>query len=110
MLRGLHEVFCLMDNVLVYGQDQEEHDERLEAVLQRIQSAGVTLNPEKCKFSKDQLKFLGHIIDKDGVGADPARSTSVQCITDASACWNDQPTSKVCPKLCSCYSSTNRVT
>ena len=46
MLRGLHGVLCLMDDVLVYGKDQEEHDKRLEAVLQRIQSAGVTLNPE----------------------------------------------------------------
>ena len=44
MLRGLQGVLCLMHDVLVYGQDQEEHDKRLEAVLQRIQSAGVTLN------------------------------------------------------------------
>ena len=62
MLRGLHGVLCPMEDVLVYGKDQEEHDKRLEAVL--IQSAGVTLNPEKCKFSNDHLKFLGHIIDK----------------------------------------------
>ena len=47
MLCGLQGVLCLMDNVLIYGQDQEEDDRRLEAVLQRIQSAGVTLNPEK---------------------------------------------------------------
>ena len=79
MLRELQEVLCLMDDVLVYGQDQEEHNKRLEAVLQRIQYAGVTLNPDKCKFSKDQLKFLGHIIDKDGVRADPAK---VQVVLD----------------------------
>ena len=65
-----------MDDVLVYWKDQEEYDKRLEAVLQRIQSTGVTLNPE---FSKDHLKFLGHIIDKDGVRADPAK---VQAIID----------------------------
>ena len=63
-----------MDDVLVYGKDQEEYDKRLEAVLQRIQSTGVTLNPE---FSKDQLKFLGHIIDKDGVRADPAKVKAI---------------------------------
>ena len=68
-----------MDDVLVYGKDQEKHDKRFEAVLQRIKSAGVTLNPEKYEFSKDQLRFLGHIIDKDGVRADPAK---VQAILD----------------------------
>ena len=77
MLCGLQGVLCLTDNVLIYGQDQEEHDRRLEAVLQRIQSAGVTLNSEKCEFSKDQLKFLGHIIDKDGVRGDPAKIQAV---------------------------------
>ena len=72
MLKGLQGVLCLMDDVLVYGRDQEDHD-KLEAVLQRIQSAGVTLDLDKCEFSKDQLKFLGHIINKDGVRADPAK-------------------------------------
>ena len=61
MLVGLQGVHCLLGGVLVYGQDQEEHDKRLEAVLQQMQSAGVTLNPEKREFSKDQLKFFGHI-------------------------------------------------
>ena len=79
MLEGLQGVLCLMDDVLVYGRDQEDHDKKLEAVLQRIQSAGVTFNPDKCEFSKDQLKFLGHIINKDGVRADPAK---IQAILD----------------------------
>ena len=46
-----------MNDVLVYGQDQAEHDKRLEAILQQIQFAGVTLNAYKLEFSKDQLKF-----------------------------------------------------
>ena len=76
MLAGLQGVRYLMDDILVYGQDQEEYDKRLKAVLQL---AGVTLNPNICKFSKDQLKFLGNIIDKDRVRADP---TKVQSIVD----------------------------
>ena len=60
MLEGLQGVLCLMDDILVCGQDQEEHDKRLEGMLKRTESAGITLNPNKCEFSKDQLKFLGH--------------------------------------------------
>ena len=32
-----------MDDVLIFGKDQAEHDERLEKVLKRIEFAGVTL-------------------------------------------------------------------
>ena len=70
---GLKGVLYWMDDVLVFGCDQKEHDDRLKAVLQCLESAGVTHNPNKCKFSKDSLKFLGHIIDKEGILADPEK-------------------------------------
>ena len=46
-----------MDDVLVFGRDQEEHKQRLEAALHRMQSAGVTLNLSKCEFSRLKLSF-----------------------------------------------------
>ena len=77
ILHGLDGVLCLMDNVLVFGHTREEHDTRLMAALERTEAAGVTLNTQKCKFAKDGLRFLGHIISKDGVRADPAKTTAV---------------------------------
>ena len=38
--------------------------------LQRLQDAGMTLNVDKCQFSKTSLKFLGHVIDNTGIRAD----------------------------------------
>ena len=38
-------------------------------VLKQIEEAGVTLNCEKCSFGQPRIKFLGHIIDKDGISA-----------------------------------------
>ena len=61
-----------MDDVLVFGRDQEEHD--LHAVLSRIEA---TLNTRKCEFSKTSLKFLGHIIDQEGIRADPDKTVTV---------------------------------
>ena len=58
ILRGLDGVLCLMDDVLVYGRNETEHDQRLMAALTKIQTARVTLNPKKCEFQKKQLKFL----------------------------------------------------
>ena len=77
LLEGLEGVVCLIDDVLVVGTNQEQHDERLMRVLERIESVGVTLNPEKCEFSKSSVRFLGHCIDKDGVRADPEKTAAI---------------------------------
>ena len=73
ILQGQEGVLCHMDDVLIFGQNQQEHDSRLHSVLQCIQAAGLTLNPNKYEFSKKSLTFLGHIIDAHGVSADPTR-------------------------------------
>ena len=52
LLDGLDGVVCLMDDVLIHGKAQDEHDDRLMKVLQRLETAGVTLNREKCEFSR----------------------------------------------------------
>ena len=49
-------------------------------ILRRIQSAGVTLNKYKCKFSMSQVSFLGHIIDETGIRADPEKTAVIQNI------------------------------
>lgn len=70
----LEGVVCQMDDVLVHGRNQSEHDERLQKVLSRLEKAGITLNRKKCEFSVSETKFLGHIVDSRGVRADPEKT------------------------------------
>ena len=42
-----------------------------------MQSAGVTLNKEKCTFRVRRISFLGHILDSTGVSADPEKVTAI---------------------------------
>ena len=77
ILAGLEGVLCQMDDVLIFGRDQAEHDRRLQAVLTRIEKARVTLNPQKCEFRKDKLTFLGHVIDANGITADPEKTKAI---------------------------------
>ena len=77
ILDGLNEVVCLIDDVLIFGSTQTEHDSRLMAVMERIKAANVTLNPKKCEFSKPQVKFLGHLIDANGIQADPEKTAAI---------------------------------
>ena len=71
ILTGLDGVLCHIDDVLVFGATPTEHETRLTAVLERLSSAGVTLNGEKCQFYQNSIRFLGHLIDKDGIHPDP---------------------------------------
>jgi len=60
-----------MDDILVYGQNQEEHDHRLIVVLEHLKQAKVTLNEEKCNFSTNSVRFLGQRVDSSGIHPDP---------------------------------------
>ena len=70
-------VLCMIDDILVYGSTQEEHDQRLRLVLNRLKSEGVTLNKNKCEFSRTTLKFLGHVVGTDGLKLDPEKIKSI---------------------------------
>ena len=93
---------CNIDDVLVHGKDETEHDQRLEAVLKRLVEAGVTLNLDKCQFSTDRVKFLGHVISFSGSEADPEK---LQAIADLpppaerarskDISWHGEPTKQV---------------
>ena len=78
ILDGLDGVETIIDDVLIYGRTQSEHDERLERVLNRIRDAGIKLNRDKCEFSKDRIEYFGHVICKDGVLPSPQRVTALQ--------------------------------
>ena len=43
--------------------------------MQKLEKAGVTLNNSirKCAFLKNQVKFLGYVVNKDGIQADPEK-------------------------------------
>ena len=80
ILAGVQGAVCLMDDILVHGATQQEHDSRLKAVLQRIQASAMTLNRDKCVFS---FKFLGHVVDRSGIHPDPDK---IKGIIDTSKC------------------------
>ena len=69
VLSGLPGVLCQMDDILI--------NQRVKAILKRIEGAGITLNRDKCEFGKSRLTFLGHMIDHDGIRADPAKTSAI---------------------------------
>ena len=70
-------VIVHMDDILIHGRNEEEHDARVRKVLSRLQEAGVTLN-DKCEFSKKRVKFLGHVVSSAGIEVDPSKTTAIR--------------------------------
>ncbi|XP_011406246.1 PREDICTED: uncharacterized protein K02A2.6-like [Amphimedon queenslandica] len=78
LLSGIKGTVSMMDDVLVFGKDQKEHDYNLTEALTRIEKAGLTLNKEKCEFSKTTISFLGQVIDNTGVHPDPRKVSAIK--------------------------------
>lgn len=71
ILEGVEGVIIHMDDVLVFGENKDQHDSRLKIVLDKLNEAGMILNRNKCKFGVSSVEFLGHIIDSSGIHAGP---------------------------------------
>jgi len=56
-----------LDDILVYGKTLEDHDNILREVFRRLSQWGLKINPEKCQFHQDELVFLGHTINAEGI-------------------------------------------
>jgi len=74
---GLQGTLCMIDDILIAGKTQEEHDKRLQAAIERIQQAGITLNKEKCEFSKSKVTYLGQVISASGIKPDPDKVRAI---------------------------------
>ena len=76
VLEGMDGVVCHMDDILVHAKSDENHDDILREVLARLLAAGITLN-HKCEFGLPEIKFLGHIVNADGVRPDPEKVEAI---------------------------------
>jgi len=70
-------VAVYMDDIVVHGVDMREHDERLQNVMEWLNSAGLKLNTEKCVLRQGELHFLGQVINKDGMRPNPAKVSAI---------------------------------
>jgi hypothetical protein len=79
-LDGLHLDICLvyLDDVIIFSKTHEEHCERLKLVLQRLQECRLKLAPQKCKFFKRKVKYVGYIVSENGIEADPEKVDKIR--------------------------------
>lgn len=66
-----------LGSIIVYSPDFATHLKHLEHVFERLWKHGLKLTPDKWKLFHQQVKFLGHVVDKQGVQPDPDKVSAV---------------------------------
>ncbi|XP_042147991.1 uncharacterized protein K02A2.6-like, partial [Ixodes scapularis] len=80
VLQGLNGVEVVMDDILVWGSTKEEHDRRLQNVLQRCQEVNLKLNLAKCHFFKAEVRYLGFVLTDKGLSIDSNRAEDILAV------------------------------
>ena len=60
-------VYCYLDDIIVFNKDIDSHFSSLESVLLRLREAGLKAKLSKCDFLRKSISFLGHVVDADGI-------------------------------------------
>ncbi|CAC5372522.1 unnamed protein product [Mytilus coruscus] len=88
MVSDIEGAEAIIDDILIWGSDQKEHDMRLKQVLDRAREYNLKLSAGKCKISKPEVTYVGHRLTREGVKPDPEKIRAVnkmpkpECVKD----------------------------
>jgi len=72
-------VVVYLDDILIYSEDMESHQQHVWEVLHRLRLHGLFAKPEKCKFHSDSVEYLGYCLSPEGLTMSPDK---IQTISD----------------------------
>jgi len=64
--------------MVVKSIHEEDHIADLNKMFTVLKQHGLKLNAEKCSFGVGSVKFLGHLVTRRGIEADPSQVTAIQ--------------------------------
>lgn len=72
-----HSVVLYLDDVIFFSSSVEQHIQRLEMVLSRLNQKGLKAKLSKCRFFQTEVQYLGHRVSREGVATDPEKISAV---------------------------------
>ena len=72
------QIVSYFDDILVYTKTFDEHITKLDNVFTKLGNGGLKIRIEKCGFFQEQITYLGHLLNEEGVSVDPDKITRVQ--------------------------------
>ena len=77
LFKDLPGLIIMFDDILLHAKDVQEHNERLDILLNKCREVGVKLNRKKCSFLVSEIKYIRHIITKNGIKPDPEKIDAI---------------------------------
>jgi hypothetical protein len=66
-------VVVFIDDILIYSETAEEHEEHLRVVLERLRQQKLYAKFSKCEFWMEKVAFLGHVLSAEEIALDPSK-------------------------------------
>ena len=73
-----HWCIIYLDDIVIFSKDLASHLERLEAVFQKLEKAGLKLKPSKYELFWWQFAYLGHMNSAKGVATDKGKINAIK--------------------------------
>ena len=78
MLGDLDYTTAYLDDILVTSKTTTEYWNHIINVSEKLQEYGFKVKVAKCDFFLPEIKYLGHIINRDGRRPDPERANAIR--------------------------------
>ena len=66
-------VIIFIDDILIYSKSTEEYGQHLRIALQTLRDNKLVTKFSKCEFFLEEVRFLGHIVLREGISVDSAK-------------------------------------
>ena len=78
MLENIEGARAIMDDILIAGRNETEHDIIIRQVIERATEYNLKLNFEKCQVKQNKVKYVGHILTENGLQPDDEKIRAVK--------------------------------
>ena len=59
--------FVYLDDIIIFSTSLQEHLNSIKLIFERIRTANLKIQLDKCEFFKKETEFLGHVVSANGV-------------------------------------------
>ncbi|KAL0818832.1 hypothetical protein ABMA28_008152 [Loxostege sticticalis] len=77
MFKNVENVVVFYDDILIRNSDLYSHLKTIQQVLNILEQNGLKIKRNKCSFLAKEVKYLGFIIDRNGVRVDPEKVEAI---------------------------------
>ena len=75
---GIKDIKKIIDDILTYDTSFACHVEKVRTLLQRCRIHGISISQKKFVFAKAEVKYVGFIVNGEGVKADPDKVKAIR--------------------------------